>query len=308
MKRYSIVCLMLSVAFLGACATTSQHEDRVNQINSQLSSMQNDTTTSKFAPVALAEARESVDRLNHMVAEDADDEQIQHQIYLSDKRLAIAREIAATKQAESTVQQAELNRKEVLLEKSREEARMAKQQAAAASSYAQQMRERAKELENQVSNLKTQETERGLVLTLDDILFAFDSTELKSGAKRTLDNVADFLREYPGRAIMIEGFTDSVGANDYNQQLSAERAEAVKGVLQESGIQASRIDTRGYGERYPVATNNTEAGRQENRRVEIVLADSTNKPVEERKDMASKDASLEKGHWSNATLTCPGRR
>lgn len=288
MKIHSKFCLALSVLFLTACATTSQHEGRVEELNSQLSSMQTDKTANKYAPVALTEASEAVDKLNYMVSEGADDYKIQHQIYITDKRLAIAKELAQTGQAEAIVEQAEVNRKEVLLQKSRQETRMARQEAAQATDYAQQMRERAKELESQVNNLKTQETERGLVLTLDDILFAFDSTELKSGAKRTLDNVADFLREYPNRAIMIEGFTDSRGSENYNEQLSDERANAVKRVLQENGIQASRIQTRGYGESYPVATNNTEAGRQENRRVEIVLSGKTNQPVQEREDVASR--------------------
>lgn len=139
---------------------------------------------------------------------------------------------------------------------------------------ARRMREQAERLQEQISDLEARPTDRGLVLTLgSDVLFDLDKYELREGAKRTIDRIAEFLMEYEGRQVMVEGFTDSTGARDYNLRLSERRANSVSDALVERGVQADRVRTRGFGLDYPVASNDTQAGRQLNRRVEVIISD-----------------------------------
>ncbi len=150
-------------------------------------------------------------------------------------------------------------------------------EALAAKQRAEEMQQRAKELESQLSELKAKQTERGLVLTLSDVLFDTGKSELRPGASRAIDQLSKFLNEYPERSAMIEGFTDSVGAENYNQGLSERRANAVRAALVTAGIDPGRINVRGFGEAFPVVSNSTPGGRQQNRRVEIVISDEKGK-------------------------------
>ncbi len=122
--------------------------------------------------------------------------------------------------------------------------------------------------------MKAKQTERGLVVTLGDVLFNTGSADLKGGSVRSLNQLAAFLEAHPGRTVEIQGYTDSIGADDTNQVLSERRAIAVKNALLDRGVRASRVSARGYGEDHPVAANDTPAGRQQNRRVEIVISNS----------------------------------
>jgi len=160
----------------------------------------------------------------------------------------------------------EIKEKESEAERARIEAEKAKAQAEIATI-------RAQELERELSALNAKMTDRGYVLTLGDVLFEFDRAELLPGAYLTIDKLVTFLKKYPNRNVLIEGHTDSIGTADYNLDLSQRRADAVRVALVERDISLSRISTKGYGKRYPVASNDTEAGRQRNRRVEIVILD-----------------------------------
>jgi outer membrane protein OmpA-like peptidoglycan-associated protein len=113
------------------------------------------------------------------------------------------------------------------------------------------------------------------VLTLGDVLFDVGKSELKTGGLRAIDELARFLGEYPQRVVLIEGFTDSSGSDETNLALSQRRADAVRSALIERGVTAERVRTRGYGETFPKASNDTPAGRQLNRRVEVVISDET---------------------------------
>lgn len=129
--------------------------------------------------------------------------------------------------------------------------------------------------EQQLKELNAKKTERGMVITLGDVLFNVNKAELSSGGINNVKKLADFLNKYPQRKVMIEGHTDSRGSDTYNQALSERRAEAVQKALGNMGVSSDRITTRGYGESSPAATNDTAAGRQINRRVEIVLSDDS---------------------------------
>lgn len=128
--------------------------------------------------------------------------------------------------------------------------------------------------ELQLKELNAKKTERGLVITLGDVLFNTNKAQLKSGGIRNVQKLADFLKQYPKHVVLVEGHTDSTGSDSLNQELSDRRANAVRTALIDKGIGGDRVTTRGYGEAYPIAGNDTPAGRQLNRRVEIILSDS----------------------------------
>lgn len=128
-------------------------------------------------------------------------------------------------------------------------------------------------IEADLKGLKTMQTERGLVITLGDVLFASNQTTLKPGAAGTLEQIAKFMRKHPERRVLIEGHTDARGPEDYNLQLSERRAAAVRDALIQRQIDPRRIETIGFGETYPIGDNDTAAGMQKNRRVEIVISD-----------------------------------
>ncbi|MHB1213810.1 MAG: OmpA family protein [Thiobacillus sp.] len=158
----------------------------------------------------------------------------------------------------------------------------AQQQAdALAAAVAQAERDQAliAQQEMQLKELNAKQTARGAVITLGDVLFAVNKAQLSAGGMRNLQKLADFMKQYPERKILVEGHTDSTGSQAFNQALSKRRADAVRTALVDMGVGGDRIETRGYAEAYPVASNNTATGRQLNRRVEIILSDESGKIV-----------------------------
>jgi outer membrane protein OmpA-like peptidoglycan-associated protein len=133
-----------------------------------------------------------------------------------------------------------------------------------------QLRERLRQQFNQI--LETRETARGLIVNISDVLFDFDKYTLKPGAREKLAKVSGILLAYPGLKIQLEGYTDSIGSDDYNVKLSQERADSVQEYLLSQGVSAGSLSSVGLGKANPVATNDTEAGRQQNRRVEMVVS------------------------------------
>jgi outer membrane protein OmpA-like peptidoglycan-associated protein len=136
-----------------------------------------------------------------------------------------------------------------------------------------QAEQRAQQLEAQLRDMEARPTPRGMVITLGDVLFDSNEARLKSGGMRNVQKLADFFKQYPQRKVMIEGFTDSTGSSNRNTTLSEDRAGAVRTALLDMGVASERIGARGYGEAYPVSSNDTAAGRQLNRRVEIIVSD-----------------------------------
>jgi outer membrane protein OmpA-like peptidoglycan-associated protein len=129
-------------------------------------------------------------------------------------------------------------------------------------------------LQEQVRELEARQTQRGWVITLgSDLLFDVGRATLKPGGRRALDNLARIMRNEPERTILIEGFTDDRGPEEANRRLSERRARAVRSALVQRGVAARRIEARGLGEAYPVASNANPAGRQLNRRVEILIGE-----------------------------------
>ncbi len=133
-----------------------------------------------------------------------------------------------------------------------------------------QLRERLKQQFNSI--LETRETARGLIVNISDVLFDFNQYTLKPGAREKLAKVSGILLAYPGLKIQLEGHTDSIGTDDYNMKLSQERADAVMQYLVTQGVQQGGLTSVGFGKANPVASNDTDAGRQQNRRVEMVVS------------------------------------
>jgi OOP family OmpA-OmpF porin len=136
---------------------------------------------------------------------------------------------------------------------------------------AQLAKAKADAIIKELSELQGQLTDRGIVLTIGDVLFATAKSNLNASAQRSMDKISEFLQKNPNRKLLVEGHTDSVGSDDYNLGLSEQRAESVKRAQVDRGIAADRIVTIGYGKKYPVASNDTVAGKQQNRRVEVII-------------------------------------
>ena len=189
----------------------------------------------------------------------------------------------ATSEAERARREAELATSEA--ERARgaaaadaERAAIAKRQAEQAISAAEvesakaaMAKAEADQLMKELSELKAQQTDRGIVLTIGDVLFATGKANLSPDANKSVATLAEFLKKYPKRDVLIEGHTDSVGKDDYNMVLSRKRADSVKYELMEDGIEAGRITTVGYGKKFPLASNDTMAGKAQNRRVEVII-------------------------------------
>jgi outer membrane protein OmpA-like peptidoglycan-associated protein len=234
---------------------------------------------------------------------DSDEDAVAHYLVVGNKTLDVAegrialRAINETIEASSEKRQAiVLNARERELDAAKaqasmtaaqlreQEARLAQQRQALAAKEARldSAEAEAQALADQLDELQAEVNERGMVLTLSDIVFDFDSATLKPGSDRSVSKIADFLREHSERKLVIEGFTDAVGSDAYNQRLSERRAASVRDALVAKGIDASRISTAGLGEEHPVASNDTAAGRQLNRRVEIIIGKPQGQDIAER--------------------------
>jgi outer membrane protein OmpA-like peptidoglycan-associated protein len=158
-------------------------------------------------------------------------------------------------------------------EQAKREANLANLSAATAQMQTDTARARAAELEQRLAALDAKRTERGMVVTIGDILFDTASAGLKSSMGNSVERLGEFLLAYPTRTASVEGYTDSVGSTQSNQELSERRAAAVRTALLRMGVQGGRLAVVGYGETYPAASNRTAEGRMANRRVEVVLSD-----------------------------------
>ncbi len=152
-----------------------------------------------------------------------------------------------------------------------QESEKARAEAEAKAREAQQTKAEVEQLLKDLAELQGKQTDRGIVLTLGDVLFAFGKAEISAGAVRNVDKLAQYLEKHLERNLLIEGHTDSIGSDEFNLALSQKRADAVKEVLTAKGINPDRIVTKGYGKEFPVAANDTDSGRQLNRRVEVVI-------------------------------------
>jgi outer membrane protein OmpA-like peptidoglycan-associated protein len=195
-------------------------------------------------------------------------------------------EAAQIQSAESQIESVEAQRRAVLAQRqaaaSQQQADASQQQADAAlrqndamQKMADATQARNAQLEDQLRDLNAKRTERGLVVTIGDVLFDTNQAELKSASARSVEKLDDFLKQYPQRTARVEGFTDSTGSTGLNQELSDRRAASVRAAIVALGVDRDRIAVRGYGADFPVASNASLDGRQLNRRVEVILSNDS---------------------------------
>lgn len=183
-------------------------------------------------------------------------------------RAANAERRASSAETQAMAAQGDAEAARLAAAQSQQQAALSQQQAAA--------------LQQQLDQIKATQTERGMLVTLGDVLFEFNRAEVKPTARAELTKVAEFLRQHPDRRIRVEGYTDNVGSADYNLDLSRRRAEAVAAALVSLGVPADRVQTVGHGKDYPVADNGTDTNRAMNRRVEVYIS-NTDQPVQPRR-------------------------
>jgi outer membrane protein OmpA-like peptidoglycan-associated protein len=306
---YSKLGLMALIAALVAgCATVELRPAALEDARLAVEAARANPQVVSLAPVELSEADAAYQRAWTLYRSEGDTVEVRHLAYLARQRASIAQETAVLKGAELAIANANSERDRVrLLARTREvenaaraaavaqaradasqrdalvaqqQAQVAQEQARQSQSIALASQQQARDAEilnaalaAELRDIKARPTDRGMVITLGDVLFDTGSARLRSGALRVIDRLAIFLREHPDRTLAIEGFTDSVGNAVVNDELSRRRAESVRAALVDAGIDASRVVARGYGDSYPVASNDTAEGRQRNRRVEIVISD-----------------------------------
>lgn len=273
--RNFLLCAIAAAA-AAACASTPPANEALDQARAAYRGAQSDPHVTRYAPAELDLAGRSLNHAEALWRNQSQAEQIAHQAYLAEQQARIARQTAMLRAAEEEVAQASTRRERAVLEARALAAEAERDRAQAERERAQAERERSeaelRRLESQVAELDARQTDRGWVLSVGNhLLFDVGESTLKSGGRRALDNVVRFLREHPERSIVIEGFTDSTGSSELNRYLSERRAQAVRNALVLAGIDAARIEARGLGASFPIASNDTIAGRQLNRRVEILI-------------------------------------
>ena len=306
MKNFYLTPLLLSVVMLvGACSTGPRTTSLLDQTRTDYRIAQGNANVARYAVVEMKLADEAMTQANAAAIDHDHDDKIDKLAYLAKQKIALAQEVGKQKAAEAEVANAGKERDQIRLDQRTQEANQAKfsaeqskQAALAAQSEtaqaqrqtqlaqdealdaqrkAQEAKGRAASFEAQLAALAAKQTERGLVITLGDVLFGTDLARLTADGMQTAQKLAQVLQQHPQRTVLVEGFTDSPGSSAHTQQLSERRANAVRTALLELGVAGERVAIRGYGEAYAVAANDTAGNRQLNRRVEIVVSDAMGK-------------------------------
>jgi outer membrane protein OmpA-like peptidoglycan-associated protein len=289
--RTQLLTIAAVGALLGACA----HEPGPIAVKArqEYKAAAEDPEVQRLAGVELHEAQQAVESLERADRRGEDEVELKHMGYLAQRRIEIARIAAEGAELEARTKSLGEERTRMQLEARKREVREAEERAEAAeaevdaaqdeaqlmeldvaAARADAAEERAASAEKQLEelrNLNARQTDRGLVLTLTSGLFAVDRAELQPGASAELDRIHAYLSSHEDRSVTIEGHTDSQGTDAYNLDLSRRRAQAVADHLIGRGIPTTRIRVEGLGEARPIAPNDTPAGRQQNRRVEVVI-------------------------------------
>lgn len=256
-RRQGLICLLLGG--LAGCANPDL-EQQLSQAAESYTKVSSDTRIQRGAPKDVVRAGESLGRAQRFAEFWGGAEDALHYSYLSLSYSEIARQHGTLLDNQQRIVQLQMERQR-LRDMLRDARLLSAQQPGRWG-------------DDQIISMAATETDRGLVMTLGDVLFRADSDELGREANRTLLKLAHFLELNPQRRVRIEGYTDSRGDADRNLALSKARAEAVAEVLTDLGIASQRIEIRGYGEAFPVAENASARGRAQNRRVEILFSDA----------------------------------
>jgi outer membrane protein OmpA-like peptidoglycan-associated protein len=277
-----------ALGLLSSCASVpSGPPPDVVRLENEMSRLHNDPRIAPNATRELADADAAINVLatqgRHMEARE-----YEHDVYIAERLIQTAEAEGLARYAEVRAKDLGGERDRLMVSaKSRElrDARVATADALATADAERRDADMARQdaqtthseiasLRADLADLQAQQTQQGFVVTLGDFLFEVDRSELKPGAARTLDGLVHALSDDSGATVAIDGHTDATGSRDHNLDLSLRRAEAVRDYLAMHGINPARISTQGLGPDYPVASNSTEAGRQQNRRVEVIVQTS----------------------------------
>jgi outer membrane protein OmpA-like peptidoglycan-associated protein len=280
------VTFVTSIVVAG-CATAPLNPQGSAEVRSKLTHLQADRTLAELAPVEIREADAAVVLAEQPVGKDV--ALGEYRVYIAERKVDIALAKASTRYAENQrivlsqardkarldarTREADKAHRQTAMAKSEADAARASAAAAASSaaSDASDAARKAEKLQRQIDVLEAEATDRGLVLTLGNTLFATGRSDLQAGGTTSLDKLVVFLNNYPDRTVAVEGHTDNVGSLDMNQMLSQHRADSVRSYLIQHGVESRRITASGMGETQPVADNQSANGRQQNRRVEVII-------------------------------------
>lgn len=287
-----LIVIAAATLLATACSAPLTRPDGADNARTRLTQLQSDAQLASRAPVEIKDAELAV-RAAEEPREDG--ELAKHLVLLADRKVDTAAAMAQarlledqrktlseqreTARLDSRTREADRARSDATIAQgqassARADADAARSQTDIARMEAEGARQQADDLQRQISELNARETDRGLVVTLGDVLFATGKAELRGGTPSNLGKLAAFLNKYPDRSVMIEGHTDSVGSEDSNLGLSERRAGSVKAYLVNQGVASSRVTSTGKGEGSPVAGNDSATGRQQNRRVEVIIANA----------------------------------
>jgi Outer membrane protein and related peptidoglycan-associated (lipo)proteins len=266
MKSSNRVVLSVAIAaILAACSSAPPRNESLETARTAVPAVEN-SPRAGVAATDIANARKSLEAANRLAESKGKLADIEYEANNAVTSAQIANEKILTAQANEEAATGTAQRQAILIQARERESQRSSDQADASAL-------RADSLEAQLADLRLQKTERGLVLTLGDVLFDTGQATLKSGANETMDRLATALREKSGRKVTIEGHTDNVGSDASNQSLSERRAQAVQTALTQRGVTRSQITALGKGENFPIATNDSADGRQSNRRVELIFTE-----------------------------------
>lgn len=258
-RSYNLLLIAGVTSVLAACSSTPPRIEELEVARAVVPQVEA-SPRAGVAATNVSEARKSLDRANKLEDSGGKVGDIQFEAQVAARNAQIANEKILAAQAREEIDKGTAERQAVLADARDAEARRAQQ--------------KANSLEQELAALKAKKTDRGMVLTLGDVLFDTGKATLKPGAYATVDRLATVLNEAPDRKVMIEGHTDSVGSEELNQALSERRAASVQTALLERGVRSDQVIAVGKGKNYPIASNEDAGGRQRNRRVEMIFTDS----------------------------------
>src|ERR1700721_990218 len=270
MNTKLLAAMAAAMTFAG-CASTPTTNPALENARAAVRSAEADPNVGKYAALDLQAAKNELQEAES-AAMKHDEAGIAQPAYLAAQTARLAQIKASAKADDARVAAGQTERDRIQLNARTAEvdsAKLARDQA----------KQKASALQSEVDALNAKPTDRGLVLTLGDVLFDTGKAGLNPGASRNLDQLVQFLTEHEDRRVEIDGYTDSVGTDSFNLDLSQRRADTVKSVLVSQGIDPARIVTHGYGKEYSVASNAESSGRQLNRRVEVVIGGEDGAPV-----------------------------
>ncbi len=277
------------VAALAACSSEPTHNAALDLAQSQLKAAESNSQVTTLAAKELTEAQKAMRNAELAWQNKKEPATVNHLSYLASQRVVIAEDTASSLSSRAITANAKAERDNLLLQVRTDEANQAKARAiqanqrnliateallaaqAKASESNSQHNQRVRELETELKDLNAKQTERGLVISLGDVLFRTGKSDISASATPTMQKLARFLNRYPEQSVSIEGHTDNTGSRAGNYSLSQRRADAVQTALINQGVKRNQIRTQAYGQENPVASNSTVDGRQQNRRVDIVF-------------------------------------